>query len=91
MFRACQPHDQTVPICVSRATCFTASAWSLTCSNQAIGGIDPRFEAWKPSMIPILRDGIPMSVNVRTASRKRFRSVRLPATVPWRWMRRPVK
>ena len=90
-FRACQPHDQTVPIRASRATCFTASASSFTCSNQAIAGNVPRFDAWKPSMSPTRRDGIPMSVNVLTASRNRFLSVRLPATVPWRWIRRPLK
>ena len=82
VFRACQPHDQTVPIRASRATCFAASAWSLTCSNQAIGGIDPRFDAWKPSMIPILRDGIPMSVNVRPPHGSGFSACGSPPPFP---------
>jgi hypothetical protein len=68
-----------------------ASAWSFTWWNQGIAPIDPRFEAWKPSMIPTRFAGMPISVKVRTASRKRLRSVRLPANGPCRWISLPLK
>ena len=92
VFRACHPHDQTradprLTRDLLRGERLELDVLEPGDRGQAV----PRFDAWKPSMSPTRRDGIPMSVKVLTASRKRFRSVRLPATDPWRWIRRPLK